>query len=123
MANVTQEDVFDILELFRRSRFARIELRDGSLRIAVDCAPASAADYSEATTQTIEIVAPQLGCFETRVSKGERVDVDTTVGVVRVLDSAIEVKAGVAGTVLAVFANDDDLVEFKQPLMRIATTQ
>lgn len=119
---MTQEDIEDILDAFRQSGFARLELTLGSIRVVADRAPAAAALPGAG-----EIVAPLLGTFQAGleagapafVQPGTKVQPDTTVGTIRVMEKSTPVKAGLRGTVVEVLVQDGQLVEFGQKLLRV----
>ena len=129
MQAVSQEDITDILQLFRDSEFARLELSVGSFRVAVDKL-SSAVDTCSADPRqdTAQVVAPLLGFFQASpgtgapafVRPGAKVEMDTTVGIIRVMQNLTTVKAGLRGTILDVLVEDGQLVEFDQPLVRVA---
>lgn len=133
-----REDLLAILHAFRQSRFDRIRLQVGPVRIAVDRtlpgrasarAPMAGANDSvprdEAGLTTV--ASPSLGWFVGRsgpeappfVERGRDVRPDTTVGAIDVLGRRTEVKAGVCGSVVEVAVEEGSFVEFGQPLLRV----
>lgn len=74
------------------------------------------------------VTAPLLGTFYRRpkpgeapfVSIGDLVEPDTVVCIVEVMKLMNSVVAGVRGVVATIHADDGDLVEFGQPLFRLA---
>ena len=76
----------------------------------------------------VTVVAPTVGTFYQApkpdappfVSPGDRVEPDTTVCILEVMKLMNHVRAGVAGTVVEVFARNNELVEHGQPLMSVA---
>ncbi|NEK86873.1 hypothetical protein GCU60_14095 [Blastococcus saxobsidens] len=108
-------------------------------------APSAHADASDTTTlhqgtpsesappptdrgPTTEVAAPVLGVFYGRpspdaapfVTVGDVVATDTTVAIVEVMKLMNQVTAGVAGTITEICVSDGELVEFEQPLFRVA---
>jgi acetyl-CoA carboxylase biotin carboxyl carrier protein len=91
---------------------------------AEPAAPAPVPPGSEVVT----IDAPTVGTFYQApkpdappfVRPGDRVQPDTTVCILEVMKLMNHVRAGVAGTVLEVFARNNELVEHGQPLMSVA---
>jgi acetyl-CoA carboxylase biotin carboxyl carrier protein len=85
-------------------------------------APATASANGAAT-----IDAPMLGTFyrasapgeQPFVDVGSKVDADTVVCLIEVMKMMNSVKAGVAGTVVAVCASNAELVEYGEPLFRV----
>jgi acetyl-CoA carboxylase biotin carboxyl carrier protein len=71
-----------------------------------------------------QITAPILGVFYRRpapdrqpfVAVGDDVSVGATIAIIEVMKMMVPVEASVAGRVVAVLADDGDLVEFGQPL-------
>lgn len=76
-----------------------------------------------------EITAPILGVFYRRpapdrdpfVAVGDDVSVGATIAIIEVMKMMVPVEASVAGRVVAVLADDGDLVEFGQPLFVVET--
>jgi acetyl-CoA carboxylase biotin carboxyl carrier protein len=124
---VTQEDLVDLLQIFRSSPFARLELALGPVRLAVNRAPASVARPVDPLPDAVQVAAPRLGIFQAAresgapafVQPGTRVEADTTVGIIRVMQDQTLVKAGVAGTVVDVLVGDGEFVEYGQTLLRL----
>jgi acetyl-CoA carboxylase biotin carboxyl carrier protein len=85
---------------------------------------AAAASANGATT----IEAPMLGTFYRASAPGEppfvdvgsEVDADTVVCLIEVMKMMNSIKAGVAGTVVEVCADNAQLVEYGEPLFRVA---
>lgn len=75
----------------------------------------------------VEITAPMMGMFYTHPKPGEPpyveigsvVQPDTTVALLEVMKMFNAVPAGVEGTVVAILAEDNHLVEYGQPLFRV----
>jgi len=82
---------------------------------------------SDATDGTAEIRAPMMGIFYAQpepgappyVEVGMEIDEDTTVGLVEVMKMFNAIPAGVAGTVVEVLAESNQLVEYGQALLRV----
>jgi acetyl-CoA carboxylase biotin carboxyl carrier protein len=74
---------------------------------------------------TMAVTAPLLGTFYRApkpgdppyVKIGDRVDADTIVGIIEVMKLMNVVRAGIAGTVVEVVAENGALVEFEQDLL------
>ena len=119
----------DILQAFEHSGFARLELSVGSVRVAVNQAPAAAVRSVDLLPGIAQVVAPLLGMFQAGpepgapafVQRGIRVEADTTVGLIRVVQNLKVVKAGLRGTVVDVLVQDGQFVEFGQTLLRVGT--
>jgi acetyl-CoA carboxylase biotin carboxyl carrier protein len=87
--------------------------------------PASANGHTAAGAAAIE--APMLGTFYRASSPGEapfvevgsQVQPDTVVCLIEVMKMMNSIKAGVAGTVVEVCADNAELVEYGQPLFRV----
>lgn len=79
------------------------------------------------TDDTVEIGAPMMGIFYAQpepgappfVTVGSAVQADTTVALVEVMKMFNAIPAGVEGTVAAVLAENNQLVEYGQPLFWI----
>lgn len=97
-------------------------------------APVPAVDRTLPAAETpdgLDVVrSPMLGTFYSAPKPGERpfvevgrlVDSDTVVCIVEVMKLMNSVRAGVAGQIVEVYAQDGDLVEFEQPLFAIRAT-
>jgi acetyl-CoA carboxylase biotin carboxyl carrier protein len=81
-----------------------------------------------APTDALEIEAPMLGTFYRTespthppfVAVGDRVAPDTVVCLIEVMKLMNHIQSGVAGTIVEVLAQSGELVEFGQPLFRVA---
>jgi acetyl-CoA carboxylase biotin carboxyl carrier protein len=94
-------------------------------------APAAAALTSTAATSvprppgTKAVTAPLLGTFYRApkpgdppyIKVGDRVEADTIIGIIEVMKLMNVVRAGIAGTVVEVVAENGALVEFEQDLL------
>ena len=77
---------------------------------------------------TEQVSAPLLGTFYSRpkpgeppfVKLGDRVEPDTVLCIVEVMKLMNSVHAGCSGVVVAIYAEDGQLVEFGEPLFSIA---
>lgn len=75
-----------------------------------------------------EVTAPLLGTFYRApkpgappfVEGGSTVEPDTVIGIIEVMKLMNSVRAGVRGTVAEILASDGALVEFGEPLLRVA---
>jgi acetyl-CoA carboxylase biotin carboxyl carrier protein len=138
---VLNESQFDELELeidgikmsLRRSGAAAPVLREK--RPAVAAAPTSSLDPSQVSQRPVAVTArppgtqavsaPLLGTFYRApkpgdppyVNVGDRVTADTIIGIIEVMKLMNVVRAGVAGTVVSVVAENGALVEFEQDLL------
>jgi acetyl-CoA carboxylase biotin carboxyl carrier protein len=139
-----EKDVRDILRLIDESDVdeLRVEIDDLSLHVvrgaaappaelpdapatAVDAVPASPAEAT--TDEPLLISAPMLGTFYRAeapgappfVDIGTRVDTHTIVCLIEVMKMMNAVPAGVTGTVVAVCAENAELVEYGAPLFRV----
>ncbi|WP_063058290.1 acetyl-CoA carboxylase biotin carboxyl carrier protein [Nocardia sienata] len=89
---------------------------------AEPAAPAPASSSDE-----IVVTAPMLGTFYRSPKPGERpfvevgdkVELDSVLGIIEVMKLMNSVPAGAEGEVTAIYATDGDLVEFDQPLFAI----
>jgi acetyl-CoA carboxylase biotin carboxyl carrier protein len=80
------------------------------------------------TNGAAAVESPMLGTFYRAEAPGERpfvevgdtVEPDTVVCLIEVMKLMNHIQAGVAGTVVEVLAGNAELVEFRQPLFRVA---
>jgi acetyl-CoA carboxylase biotin carboxyl carrier protein len=90
-------------------------------------APSPAAKAGAVEDGTVPITAPLLGRFYSQpepgaapfVTVGSEVNEDTTVGLIEVMKTFNAVRAGVSGTVTQICAQDSELVEYGQVLLRV----
>ena len=76
------------------------------------------------------IDAPMIGVFYRRpspgadpfVEPGQRVEADTTIGIIEIMKLMNPIAAGKAGVITAFLADDAEAVEFGQPLAAIDTS-
>jgi len=91
--------------------------------------PQPSASAGTAGAGEIDVPAPLLGNFYSAprpgdppfVEIGSRVDEDTTIGIIEVMKLMNPIRAGVAGTVVAVLAQNGTSVEEGQSLIRVKT--
>ena len=101
--------------------------------IAAAAPPATPADPApppppSTSAATAEIEAPMLGTFYRTespthppfVAVGDRVEAGTVVCLIEVMKLMNHIQSGVAGTIVEVLAQSGELVEFGQPLFRVA---
>ena len=92
-------------------------------------AVAAPATESTAGDHVVVIQSPMVGTFYTApdpdsppyVNVGDRVDPDTTICIVEAMKVFNEIPAEVAGTIVAVLADNGDSVEYGQPLFKVDT--
>jgi len=91
-------------------------------------APAEPAPAPASSNGHAEIVAPMLGTFYRQeapgkppfVEVGSRVEAGTVVCVIEVMKMMNSIEAGVSGTIVEICADNAALVEYGQPLFRVA---
>ena len=146
---LTDEDVREILELIDRSDFDYFEIDYRGLRLTVSKTPVAAAPAPAAPPATapepepepapgkrprraipdglVAIPAPMVGTFYPApspgaapfVSPGDRVEPDTTVGLIEVMKVFTAVAAGVTGIVEEALAGEAEGVEYGEPLFLV----
>ena len=144
---LTDEDVREILDLIDRSTFDYFEIEYRGLRLTVSKTPVAAAPVQSSTrapapeagpapalrkTRDIPdglaaIPAPMVGTFYPApepgappfVSAGDRVEPDTTVGLIEVMKVFTAVTAGMAGIVEEALAGNAQGVEYGEPLFLV----
>jgi acetyl-CoA carboxylase biotin carboxyl carrier protein len=136
---LSDEDVSEILRIIDESQLDELEVETPSFTLHVSRGsgppprsggppappPAPAAPAAAATR---EIEAPMLGTFYRTESPahppfvqiGDLVGADTVVCLIEVMKLMNHIQAGVAGTIVEVLAQSGELVEFGQPLFRVA---
>jgi acetyl-CoA carboxylase biotin carboxyl carrier protein len=90
-------------------------------------APTPAAKAAAVEDGTVAVTAPLLGRFYSQpepgaapfVTVGSDVNEDSTVGLIEVMKTFNAVRAGVSGTVREICAQDAELVEYGQVLLRV----
>ncbi len=147
--SLTGAEVAEILRLLESSSFDELELemngvklslRRGTAAAAPRAAVTSPAASPSATAQAAAlpaaadtgegdaVTAPLLGTFYRApkpgappfVEAGSMVDEDTVIGIIEVMKLMNTVRAGRRGRISVILAGDGTLVEFGQPLLRIA---
>ncbi len=147
--SLTGAEVAEILRLLESSSFDELELEMNGVKLslrrgsaaatpraaaapaATRSAPAQAAAPLPAATDTGDgdaVTAPLLGTFYRApkpgappfVEAGSTVDEDTVIGIIEVMKLMNTVRAGRRGRITVILAADGSLVEFGQPLLRIA---
>jgi acetyl-CoA carboxylase biotin carboxyl carrier protein len=131
---LTDEDVREILRIIDESQLdeLRIDTPDFQLHVrrgaaAPPVAEAPAEEPAAAADGSATIDAPMLGTFyranapgqQPFVEVGSEVGDDTVVCLIEVMKMMNAVKAGMAGTVVAVCADNAEVVESGQPLFRV----
>ena len=146
---LTDEDVSEILRIIDDSALEELTIETPSFSLYVNrsgaqpgrnplAAPAPATDPEAAPPRSTapaapaapaaEIEAPMLGTFYRTespahppfVEVGDAVAPDTVVCLIEVMKLMNHIQAGVAGTIVEVLAHSGELVEFGQPLFRVA---
>lgn len=92
-------------------------------------APAPAAQATGPAAGEVDVPAPLLGNFYSAprpgdpafVKVGDLVNEDSVIGIIEVMKLMNSVRAGVAGTVVAILAENGTSVEEGQPLIRVKT--
>jgi len=148
--SLTGAEVAEILRLLESSSFDELELEMNGVKLSLRrgtaatapraaAAPTAAARSTAAqpaapppaATDTGEgeaVTAPLLGTFYRApkpgaapfVEAGSMVEEDTVIGIIEVMKLMNTVRAGRRGRITVILAGDGTLVEFGQPLLRIA---
>jgi len=144
--SLTAADVAEILKVLESSSFDTLDLEIGGARLSLrrsgaaapppvaapGAAPAPVAPAPAAATPAPlrgdEVTAPLLGTFYRApkpgaapfVEVGSVVEPDTVIAIVEVMKLMNTVRAGRAGRVTEILVADGALVEFGQPLLRLA---
>jgi acetyl-CoA carboxylase biotin carboxyl carrier protein len=103
------------------------ELDEGEPAEPATAAPALTQEAGATQAGEVDVPAPLLGNFYAAprpddppfVQPGDQVSEDTTIGIIEVMKLMNPIRAGVAGTVVAVLAADGSAVEKGQPLVRV----
>lgn len=142
--SLTAAEVAEILKLLESSSFDSLDLQIGEVKLqlrrgagvapvsAVPSAPVPATPVAPAQAPAAlrgdEVTAPLLGTFYRApkpgappfVDVGARVEPDTIIAIIEVMKLMNTVRAGRAGRVTEILVADGALVEFGQPLLRLA---
>ena len=143
---LTEEDVREILDLIDSSKFDYFEIEYRGLKLTVSktpvsapartAAPATAAapepapgprKHREIPDGLAAVPAPMVGVFYPApepgappfVSPGDRVEPDTTVGLIEVMKVFTAVTAGIGGTIEEALTADAKGVEYGEPLFLV----
>ena len=125
---LSDEDVTTILRLIDEADVdeLRVETPGFTLHMRRGSAPSDAA--TGAATGAVPITAPMLGVFYRAegpaeapfVEVGARVESGTVVGLIEVMKLMNAVQSEISGTVVEICAENGRLVEYGQPLVRVA---
>jgi acetyl-CoA carboxylase biotin carboxyl carrier protein len=145
--SLTDEDVSEILRIIDGSALEELAIETPSFSLYVNRSAAAPGRHrlavaaptdpapepppalsGAAAAGAAEIEAPMLGTFYRTespthppfVEVGDRVGADTVVCLIEVMKLMNHIQAGVAGTIVEVLAHSGELVEFGQPLFRVA---
>jgi acetyl-CoA carboxylase biotin carboxyl carrier protein len=144
---LSDEDVSEILRIIDSSQLDELEIETPSFSLRVtrggarartsaspkpppsprDAAPAPPAPPPPSAASS-EIEAPMLGTFYRTespahppfVELGDHVEPDTVVCLIEVMKLMNHIQAGVSGTIVEILAASGELVEFGQPIFRVA---
>jgi acetyl-CoA carboxylase biotin carboxyl carrier protein len=140
---LTDDDVREILRIIDESELDELRIDMPGFRLHVrrggappaepaaepprEARPEPAAPTPASANGAATIDAPMLGTFyrasapgeQPFVEVGSKVDPDTVVCLIEVMKMMNSVKAGVAGTVVEVCADNAQLVEYGEPLFRV----
>ena len=142
---LTDEDVREIIDLIDSSKFDYFEIEYRGLKLTVSkttvapartAAPATAPapepalgprKHREIPAGLAAIPAPMVGTFYPApepgappfVRAGDRVEPDTTVGLIEVMKVFTAVTAGIGGTIADALAGDSRGVEYGEPLFLV----
>ena len=141
---LTDEDLREILDLIDSSKFDYFEIEYRGLKLTVSKTPVSAPalpstpaaapepapgprKHREIPDGLAAVPAPMVGVFYPApapgappfVSPGDRVEPDTTVGLIEVMKVFTAVTAGIGGTIEEALAADARGVEYGEPLFLV----
>lgn len=105
----------------------RVEKQAGSLQLCGQSAENPASKEKEQEKTGTVIVSPMVGTFYAAPSEGEApfvqigdsVRAGQTLGIVEAMKLMNEIEAACSGTVTEILANNEQMVEFGQPLFQI----
>lgn len=147
---LTAKDIAEIARLLDESRFSQLKLEVGDFKLRISRGgatrplhdvepqaaaqeapppPIPAAQSGAPAAGEADVKAPLLGNFYQAprpgdppfVRPGDRIEPDSIIGIIEVMKLMNSVRAGIAGTVVAVLAKDGSAVEEGQPLLRVRT--
>lgn len=147
--SLTAKEITEIARLLDASGYGELKLQMGDFRLSIrrdgrrgqapaevepeagfaaaEPAPAAPAPAAQAGAGEVDVPAPLLGNFYHAprpgeapfVVPGQRVEPGTTIGIIEVMKLMNPVSAGIAGTVVALLADNASVVEEGQPLLRV----
>lgn len=112
------EETRALLAAFVRSPLRDLYVRIGGWEVFLARSDGAANPLTANADQSV--TAPHLGLFFAALKPGAEVTSDTVIGQLELLGEREDIVAGQAGRVTAVLPADGDLVEFGQPLVRLA---
>jgi acetyl-CoA carboxylase biotin carboxyl carrier protein len=130
------QDVLDLISQLNESDYesASVQVGDVSIRLSKNDvgfdAPTPSTTQPAAAALGDTIDAPMIGVFYRRpspgaapfVEPGQRVEADTTIGIIEIMKLMNPIVAGKAGVITDFLVTDADAVEFGQPLATIDTS-
>jgi acetyl-CoA carboxylase biotin carboxyl carrier protein len=145
--SLTAAEVAEIVKLLESSSFDSLDLTMGEVKLSLrrggpgaapaqrlaaaleQTPPAAQSQPVAAALRGDEVVAPLLGTFYRApkpgaapfVEVGAEVSEDTVIGIIEVMKLMNTVRAGRRGRVTELLAADGALVEYGQPLVRVAS--
>jgi biotin carboxyl carrier protein len=114
------EEVRALLAAFVHSPLRDLHLRTGGWEVFLARPNGAANPMTTAKPAEASITASHLGLFFGRLTVGANVEPDTVIGELELLGEREDVLAGRAGRVTAILPADGALVEYGQPLVRLA---
>ena len=130
---LSDDDVREILRLIDESKLDELRIETAGLKLHVvrgGSAPAPDEPPAAREDGAHTIDAPMLGTFyraeapgaEPFVDVGSEVEPDTVVCLIEVMKMMNSIRAGVAGRIVEVCAENSQLVEYGEPLFRLEPT-
>lgn len=119
--SLSDADLERLLDGFRTTDWTSIDLRLGETRLRLtrpDTPPPISVEGPKHT-----VTAPYVGTFCSSTAPGAQVRVGMSLGLIRSISDEIELRADVAGTVVAQLATDGSFVGYGDRLFEISATE
>lgn len=116
-AELTDDDLQQIVDAFRGSGCTLLELTSGAIRLRLGRRPAESSP--SAGGKTVPVAAPFVGTFTGSVAAGQTVGKGAVLGTIRSLRTETGVLATEAGTIAAQLVPEGSFVAFGAPLFEI----
>lgn len=113
--NLGKDEIAQLIKAFRTSGAQRLRLTSGDTYLSLTVLAAPATDLVIA-----QLLSPSVGIFAPQINRGASISSGEKIGVIKRLNSEIDILAAQDGTVQAVTQAEGAFVEYGAPVFEIA---